>query len=121
MADDWEQFSKNPYRQQQYTANNLVATASAPFLMLDWPDLTMGLLVPLSPWQKAIYFDLTEAQNIGLSGREIEKRLNAEGIIVHTKALYPEDMSSLTALIVVDKDKFQKACKILTKMGVVLL
>jgi len=119
--DDWETFSVSPYQQPgSGPGASPVAIATGPFLLLDWPDSIETVNAILLLGRKGIWFDLLEAEQVGLSGQDIQNRLKRQGIEIHARALYPMQ-ETITAIIVVDAEDEARARKALANMGVLLL
>lgn len=123
MTDDWERFSASPYQQpvvEQAGPGTSITSLVTEFLIFDWPDQLSVVSAMLLGGKKGIWIDLAAAEEMGLSGQNIQNTLARQGITIYARALYPMEEGSILAIIVVDAEKEDEARKILANMGVMI-
>jgi hypothetical protein len=119
MSDDWETFSASPHQQQQPMGKFPIDTLFEQLLSMDCAPWVF-ILSLLMAGKKAVWFDLDAAEEMGMTGHNIQNTLEAKGIHVYAFALNPM-AETIAAIIVVDAENEARAREALAKMGVLLL
>lgn len=121
MADDWETFSASPYQQPApaIPGMSLAQEAICPLLLLDWPDDLSVISAMILGGKKGVWLDLVAAEEMGLSGQDIQNRLKRNGIELHARALFPLE-GTVAAIVVVDAEKEEQVRNLFERWGILL-